>query len=157
MKKRINVIDITIALIVIAIIVGSYVHFNKAKQVSKVIDTFEIGKKKVTFMVEGDNINPKLCDKIFVEDKLIANGHYQDATITNVEIYDHEYIAAVDGEIKTFKNPTCKRVIVTIEANVNKYGPYMDISGQLLKSNVKFWLRTDNMTMLCRVIDITEI
>lgn len=157
MKRKINIIDIIIILIVIAVIIGCYLHFSKDSQSTQVDNIFKIGKEKVTFVLEGDNIRPELCDKISINDNLIVLGDYQDAMVTNVEVYDHESVAAVDGEIIAVDDPTMKRIVVTIEANVNRYGPYMDIGGQLLKSSVKFWFKTDKMTMLTKVVDITEI
>ncbi|GKX30359.1 hypothetical protein SH1V18_28390 [Vallitalea longa] len=157
MKRKINIIDVIIILIVIAVIIGCYSHFSKDSQSDQVNNIFKIGKEKVTFVLEGDNIRPELTDKISINDKLIANGNYQDAIVTNVEVYDHEIVVAVDGKIKAVNDPTVKRVVVTIEANVNRYGPYMDIGGQLIKSSVNFWFRTDKMTMLSKVVGITEI
>lgn len=152
MKRKINLVDIILVIILIVIIVGCYFYFTKDDK----DENFIIGKEKVTFIVEGDNILPELSNKVAVDDKLIANGIYQDAVVTKVEVLDHEEVIAVDGEIKAVKNPTLKRVLITIEANVNRYGPYMDIGGQELKSSTKFWFRTEKMTFLGNVVNLID-
>ncbi|GMQ57580.1 hypothetical protein AN1V17_19750 [Vallitalea sediminicola] len=150
MKRKINMVDIILIIILIVVIAGSYFYFTKDDKE----ENFKIGKEKVTFIVEGDNVLPELSNKIAIEDKLMANGIYQDAVVTKVEVVDHEEVIAVDGVIKAIKYPTLKRVIITIEANVNRYGPYMDIGGQELKSSTNFWFKTDKMTLLGKVVNI---
>jgi hypothetical protein len=150
MKRKFNAIDIIVVVVVAIIIIGCYKYFSKDN--SK--EDFKIGKEKITFIFEAGNILPELSNKVVVDDILLDDGKYQDAIIKKVEVFDHEEVIAIDGVLNAVNNPTIKRVYVTIEASVNRYGPYMDLGGQAIKANEVFWLRTDKITMLGKIVNV---
>lgn len=152
MKRKFNVIDVLIIVVVIAVGIGGYFYITQEDKGDSVF----VGKKKMTFMAQAFNIEPEVSKTIKEGDVLVANERVQDAIVKKVEIYDMDMVSSKDGELIAVKNPDKKRVVVTIEATVNKYGPYTDFAGQEVRSGVNYWIRTKEMHMYGQVMKIIE-
>lgn len=153
MKRKINSIDILIAIGVIVLLIGAYMYLSR----NDTDDSFTISSDhRITFMVEADKLLPGMGAKIAVGDQLVANGSYQDAYVTDVSVSEFKMTIANKGALAVVSNPTREIVRVTIEARVNKYGPYRDLSGQEIKAGLGYWLKTDDVVTLANIVKIIE-
>lgn len=148
-NRKFNIVDFLLLCLAIVVVIGGYLYFSKDAG-----ETIFIGKQKVVFVAEADEINEDISNSIQIGDKLVAMGNYQDGEIIDVQIYDSEEIAAVDGKIVAYPVEDTKRIVVTIEANVNQYGPYIEFGGQEVKVGAPYWIKTDHMHAYGFVVDV---
>lgn len=153
MKRKFNIIDALVILAVLAVLAGGYWYMNRDKDTTAAVET---GEEKITFVAEATKIYPDTVDKLQVGDKVVAEGRYQEGVITEVVIEDDATYAAKDGEIIRVVDPTIKRIQVTIEATVNRYGPYMDLGGQEIKAGEPYWIQTDKFKAYGNVVTVLE-
>ncbi|PKM68825.1 MAG: hypothetical protein CVU95_01685 [Firmicutes bacterium HGW-Firmicutes-2] len=153
MKRKINSIDILIALGILVLLFGAYKYMSR----SQVDDGFIISSDhRVSFMVETDKLPLGMGERIHVGDQLVASGRYQDAYVTDVSIADSKEVIASGGAFVEVVNPTKELVRVTVDAKVNKYGPYRDLSGQEIKAGLDFWFKTDEVVTLTKIVQMVE-
>jgi len=146
-----NLIDAVIVVIIVCICIGGYLYFKKD---SGTVQNIMSGKEKLVFTAEAEEVLPEIIDSINIGDQLVATGKYQDAFIKDVQVYDQQYITAKDGKIISYNDTTLKRVVVTIEANVNRSGPYYELGGQEIKAGASYWIKTDKMHMNGFVVSV---
>lgn len=153
MKRKINSIDILVIVIILAVIVAGYWYINRNQTGGTNVVS---GKKTITFVAEADRVYPDVCDDIKVGDRMVATGTYQDAQVVDVKVEDHKEVTAKDGKIVEVNDPTMKRLVVTIEAKVNQYGPYIDFGGQKIKSGDNYWIKTEEVSVYGYVVKILD-
>ncbi len=150
MKRKFNIIDLLIVIAILAVLGGGYWYMNRDQDATAI----ETGEQKITFVAEATKIYPDTVDKLQVGDKCVAEGQFQDGVITDVVIEDDATFAAKDGEIIKVTDTTMKRVVVTVEATVNRYGPYMDLGGQEIKAGKTYWIQTDQFKAYGSVLTV---
>lgn len=152
MKRKFNIIDVLVVLLIVVVLVGGYLYLNRDRGEAAVIS----GNDKIVFIAESNEVNPEVCNNIAVGDRLVAVGRYQDAYVTEVLVEDMADVAAKDGQIIQVNDPTLKRLVVTIEATVVKYGPYMEFGGQEVKAGVNYWIKTDKISTFGQVVNVLD-
>lgn len=153
MKRKINSIDVLVIVIIVAVIVAGYWYMHRNEGSSTNIVS---GKKTITFIAEADKVYPDVCKDIKIGDRMVAAGTYQDGQVVDVKVEDHQEVTAKDGEIVIVNDPTMKRLIVTIEAKVNQYGPYIDFGGQKVKAGDSYWIKTEEVSAYGSVVKILD-
>ncbi len=155
MKRKFNAIDVLVILIVIALIAGGYLYLNRDNDDTAGVEIFT-GKKTVTFIAEAYKVNSDVCKAVNVGDQLVAVGQLQEGYIKEVLVADTADVAAQDGQLIQVNDPTTKRLVVTIEALANKYGPYIDFGGQEIKAGSSYWIKTEDVTAFGIVVKIID-
>ncbi len=155
MKKKFSVLDGFIALVALAIIAGGVIYFTGRDQGN--INQTGSGKVNIVFVAEADNIPEAMLRQLEIGDQLVASGRFQDAKIKDIEIYKSTDISAVDGEIVSYELEETRRLVVTIQGQVNKYGPYIDLGGQEIKAGSPYYIKTDQFEAYGNVVNIQDI
>lgn len=155
MKKKFSVLDLVIVVVVLAVLVGGFFFMRSRNQGSDY--QASSGKVDVIFVAEADNIPEAMLTQIAVGDQLVAAGSYQNASIQSIEVYKSTDIAAVDGEIVSYELEETRRLVVTIQGQVSKYGPYMDLGGQEIKAGSPYYIKTDQFEAYGNVVNIQSV
>lgn len=153
MKRKFNIIDILVILLILGVVAGGYWYLKKDDISST---QFVSGKETITFIAEANKVNPEVCENIAIGDQLVAVGNFQDAYVTDFYVEDMPDTSAKDGQIIQVNDPTLKRLVITIEAKVNRYGPYMEFGGQEIKGGVSYWIKTEKISAFGQVINILD-
>lgn len=154
-KRKFNYIDVLIICVVIVVLIAGYMYLSKDNKEVKVSSN----QVEVTFVAEADPVLNDALQQLAVGDVLVANGVYQEATITSIEIKDSAVATAIDGQLVMVANPENKKMVVTISGKANKFGPYIDLGGQEIKAGSKYYIKTDMFEaygMIVNVVDIKE-
>jgi hypothetical protein len=151
-KGKFNYIDIIIIIIIIGVIVAGIMYMSKDDDTEVVVS----GKEHIIFIAEADGIDANTIKDLKVGDKLVALDSFQDAEITDIQVFDAEGVDVVDGEVITYSIAEKVRLVVKIEGNANKYGPYTEIGGQEIKAGSKYWIKTDTVQAYGYVVNIIE-
>lgn len=152
-KKKFNIIDGLIIILLIAVGIGGYMYLKKDDGGPAIVT----GKQKVEIVVEAYKVNPEVCDQIAIGDQAVAAGYYVDAFVTDVFIENDKTVGAANGEIVALEDPTLRHIVVTFEANCNRYGSYMDVGGQEVKVGKQYYIKTARMAALGTIIEVKLI
>ena len=151
-KKKFNYVDILIVIVVIAVLIGGFIYLQKDNGGEASVSS----NITVTYIAEADQITKEAVQQLQVGDAIVANGTYQDAYITEIEVFDSTYVSAIDGEILYVNNPNNSKIRVTISGKANKFGPYIDLGGQEIKSGSRYYIKTDVFEAYGSVVKILE-
>lgn len=154
MKRRLNIIDYSLIILVLIALVGSglfiFKKLNKNAESSNIIT----GRQKVRLICDAHSILPDVAEKMRVGDKLVAKKAFQDAEVIEVKVEEDFEIGAVDGKIVKVALPEYRYVTITIEGSANRYGPYMDLGGQALKMGEFYWIKTSEANLFGSILSI---
>lgn len=150
-KGKFNIIDLLVIVMVIAVgIVGyNYLAGSEDNQPTSVVN--------LEVSVELDFIKAEFKDTIQVGDTLIALNTSQSGQVISLEVLPYEEVQAIDGQLVPVEDPSYIRMIVGLEVQATKYGPYMDFSGNELKSGKLFRLETDAYGFEGKTIDVRVV
>jgi len=151
-KRKFNYVDITIIIIVIVVAIGGFMFLKKDSGET----SFVSNNINVSFIAEADNITNEAVQQLQVGDAIVANGTFQDAYITSIEILDSGNMVAIDGQIQMLANPSYCKIRVTISGKANQFGPYIDLGGQEIKSGSRYYIKTDIFEAYGSVVKILE-
>lgn len=157
MKRRLNIIDYSLILIVLVGLVGGGLFIMKKLNKNSESSTIITGKQRVRMVCDAHSILPDIAEKMKVGDKLVAKKAFQNAEVVDVKIEDDFEIGAMDGEIVKVMKPEAKYVIVTIEGEANRYGPYLDLGGQALKIGEFYWIKTSSANLFGSILNIETL
>jgi hypothetical protein len=152
-KRKFNYIDIMIILVILVVGFVGFKYVTRDDKEAKVSSN----EVQVSFVAEADPVLNDALQQLSVGDTLVANGVFQDAVITNIEIKDSASVGALNGELIMVSNPENKKVLVTITGKANKFGPYIDLGGQEIKAGSKYYIKTDVFEAYGMVVNILEI
>ncbi len=155
MKKKLSVLDLVIVVVVLSVLVGGFFFMRSRNQGNDY--QASSGKVDVIFVAEAVNIPEAMLTQIAVGDQLVAAGSYQNASIQSIEVFKSTDIAAVDGKIVSYELEETRRLVVTIQGQVNKYGPYMDLGGQEIKAGSPYYIKTDQFEAYGNVVNIQSV
>lgn len=154
MKRRLNIIDYSLIILVLLALVGGglfvFKKLNKNSDSSNIIT----GKQRVRVVCDAHSILPDIAAEMKAGDRLVAKKAYQNAEVVDVKIEEDFEIGAVNGEIVKVPMPEARYVTVTIEGEVNRYGPYLDLGGQALKIGEFFWIKTSKANLFGSVLSL---
>lgn len=152
MKKKINFIDWLLIVLVLVVIIAGISYVLKDKGESGVV----IGKKPLVFVAKSEGIRKEVAEAYNIGDKLVASERYQDGTIIKVDITPEKELVGIDGEIVARDIEGSFQVWVTIEAEVNQYGPYRDFGGQSIKVGEPYAINTKYARSNGYIVEIIE-
>lgn len=142
MKKKLTFIDYLLIAFLIIVIVAIIFYVSSKKKEQPTTIT---GNKTVTFLVEAKKVLPDVAEAIAQGDTLVAMNRYQKGHVKHIDIEPDYEVIAKDGQLIKSPLKEQRRLKVTIEAEVNQFGPYLEIGGQEVKAGVNYWLKTDRM------------
>jgi len=136
-----NFVDgILIGMILIIVVAGVF-YFSREKESSNLV----IGKQRLTFIVRSEGIGKEVAEAYHVGDQMVSGERYQKGAITHVQVTPEKELVATDGEIVAREIANSFQVWVTIEAEVNQYGPYRDFGGQSVKVGEIYAINTKDV------------
>lgn len=154
MKRKLNVIDYSLIIIVLVALVGGGLFIFKKLNKNSESSTIITGRQKVRLVCDAHSILPDIAEKMKVGDRLVAKKAFQKAEVVDVRVEEDFEIGAVDGKIVRVPMPEARYVTVTIEGEANRYGPYLDLGGQGLKIGEFYWIKTSSANLFGSILSI---
>ncbi len=154
MKKKLNIIDFIVILCVACALIFTVIKLKGGGDSAANIFT---GSQKVIIECEAREVLPFLADKLTVGDVLVSQKKYQDGKIIEIAAEDDFTIGAIDGKIVKIPRPEYKFIRLKIEANVNRYGSYMEQGGQPIQVGNKYYVKTENAMFLSIISRVTMV
>ncbi len=150
-KGKFNIIDLLVIVILLGMgIIGyNYLKGSDDNQPSSIVH--------VEAVVELDFIEEEFEGTIQAGDILIALNANQKGRVLGVEVLPYEEVEAIDGQLIRVTDPSYKRFIVELDLQASKYGPYIDFSGNEMKSGKVFRLETDNYGFEGKTVDVKVV
>lgn len=153
MKKKFNGFDYFVFVMIgLLILGGGYYIYRQGQGPSEKQTPSE--SKAWTFVVEAENVLEEVAASVQVGDQLVAMNKYQAAYIEAVEVIPDYSYEMIDDQLEKREKESRYRLRVTIQGDVNQYGPYVDLGGQELKVGLDYWIKTDHMHALGRIVDV---
>ena len=150
-KPKFNFIDVIIILVVIAVgIIGFSILTDQE-------DSLPTSIVQVKVRVEFDNIDVKFEKTIKSGDQLIALNTKQSGLVHDIIVEPFINVEAINGQLVETQDPSYCRIIVLLDITSTQYGPYMDFSGNELKSGKSFDLETDDYAFSGKIIDVKVV
>ncbi len=153
---KINIIDMAIILLVVALFagVGYKLFFQKNNGVSEQPTKKE--KVEVSFLVKG--CTPEIKDSIKKGDKLIVNNQLSDAEVTAVEVSNSKTTTVDEkGNLSVAENP----LVVDLKINVNILGDVSEagvtFNDEMIKVNADFILETMSFYANAKIIEVALV
>lgn len=154
MKRKLNIVDyVIIAVILIVLAFGAMFLLRskgKKSEGAKIIT----GRQSVEILAEAHTVLPNVASEMKVGDKLVAQKTFQNGEVLEVEVSEDYEIGAKNGEIVKLPLAQFKCVRVKIRADANRYGPYLDLGGQMLKVGENYWIKTDKANLFGSIIGL---
>ena len=155
MKRRLNLVDIMVVIVVLVIAGIGIIYFMGNQSLGNLASAS--GKVKIIYVTEAQSLTEDMLTNLKVGDQLVSAGRFQDGKILDIQIVKATDVEAVDGEIIAYELEESRRVIVTIEANANKYGPYIELGGQEIKAGSPYYIKTDMFEAYGNVVNIQSV
>ena len=127
-KFRVNIFDIVIIVVVIVLVAGFYVFTHK--DAGSAVNT-----EKMTYVIEINKAVPGMEDNIQIGSKLVENTkNHHIGEVKDFEVVPYTKITP-DFENNIYRDsvdPTCNRVLLTVEADVAPSGNSLAVDGQFV-------------------------
>lgn len=154
MKRKLNVVDYGIIVLVILVLAGGGLFIAKKLNKDSSASSIVTGKQKVIMVCDAHTVLPEVAKMMKAGDKLVAQKSFQDAEVLEVTIDKDFEIGALDGNIVKIDKPEFKYVTVKISGMANRYGPYLDMGGQMLKAGEPYWIKTDKANLFGSILSV---
>ena len=157
-KKKFNIVDILVILLLVAAIavVGVKLAGNKVQDAIS---------KQVTLWaeIEIEAVPENICEEVFrqnlVGQKMVSGNEYVSATVEDVwtEDYVHQ-IETADGTIVSAVDPSCKNLVLLVKTSVAEGTASPKIGSQELRAGKEFIAKTQGfeMTGVTRYVEFGE-
>ncbi|WP_461811873.1 DUF4330 domain-containing protein [Faecalimonas sp.] len=153
---KINIIDMAIILIVIALFVGvGYkLFFQKSNGVSEQPTKKE--KVEVSFVVKG--CTPEIKDSIKKGDKLIVNNKLSDAEVTEVEVSNSKTTTVDEkGKLSVAENPLLVDIKIKVHVLADVSDAGATFNDEMMKVNADFILETMSFYANAKIIEVSLV
>lgn len=141
----INVVDLVVLIIVIALAAGIIVRLTSAKLNANGGNPLS-EKKDIYVTLYAGTVVPEVADSLHEGDKLVANNAYTDAEIVSVKVEPAAFVGTnSDGIAVESKHPIWKDVTVVVKDKVNPSSVILKVGGQEARVGYSYILKTQTV------------